>query len=820
MAISVISRPEKTLSSGYVSRWNASRTPLNYKFSSDLFPVNSVDTASNIQSFTYDSSLRGTKLEFLSTDNVSIGDFVKVESTNKIDGIHKVIDIITGFIVIDLFTTESEVSPLGTFQRYYKGYKGLAKVYAGAPSYHPYNTDASKPLTEIGTIEVEFDSSNEGIANVRNFIKPDMTSAFDYNDDNSHFAWTSFAIEYAEIWDGSDDPTFEKDILENCTPFVGFTNESFDSGLTDWTLSAGDVTWVAGTGEVIATGTGGGLQRFTDYIGQALDLRTGVPYQIEVNYDLVSATVSDNITIEIAANNGSQLTTVSFTQNIQLGSGVGIIDLTPSEDYIELYFRVYTGNPTPSAFQFNLQYFQVTTSVLDQCEYSSFSIFGAKQFQDSLGGNFGDYIADYQLQGELLTHFNTLTYPYYVNSIIPNATFNRSEGNDSIFLDEKVFDGQGNTIEEVRTQISNTSDGVYTVESGITSKSWKTGTAQIISIPSNLLLDGDNGTYEDQTPANWNITPLIYNVGTPDQIGDTISFSTISYGGQSYTSGGFNTAAPEMLKVNEPLLIARFDTNIQVIQGQEYVIESTVFAQFSSFQPDQQGNSKVFIGLEGYDLSELQSYTTFTCPTENDPNENISRGSLYTSFVAKGDTIRLVLMQLMDSDITVSTGGTWWLDETTVKGPIEHLTETKPTKIGDNCNRYNTPLRWKNGLGGWEQWNFNRYRTFNETVSNRNEIRRDVTEDWDNDFINGDTEYDTINLNVRKSLTLRSGLLTENEQIILNQIRRSIKIQIQLDGVWTTVTTKPSTFLLTDESEYMREVSFEVFLPNTLVQEQ
>ncbi len=119
-----------------------------------------------------------------------------------------------------------------------------------------------------------------------------------------------------------------------------------------------------------------------------------------------------------------------------------------------------------------------------------------------------------------------------------------------------------------------------------------------------------------------------------------------------------------------------------------------------------------------------------------------------------------------------------------------------------------------------KEWNFNRYRTFNETVSNRNEIRRDVTEDWDNDFINGDTEYDTINLKVRKSLTLRSGLLTENEQIMLNQIRRSIKIQIQLDGVWTTVTTKPSTFLLTDESEYMREVSFEVFLPNTLVQEQ
>ena len=178
-------------------------------------------------------------------------------------------------------------------------------------------------------------------------------------------------------------------------------------------------------------------------------------------------------------------------------------------------------------------------------------------------------------------------------------------------------------------------------------------------------------------------------------------------------------------------------------------------------------------------------------------------------------------MQLMTEDITVSTGGTWWLDDTTVKGPIELLTEAKPIKTSSSCSvKYNTPIRWKNDLGGWEQWNFNRYRTFNETVSNRNEIRRDVTQDWDNYFINGDSEYDTINMDVRRSVVLRSGLLSQDEQIILNTIRRSIKIQVEINGVWTTVTTNPSSFLLTDESEYMREVSFEVYLPNTLIQEQ
>ena len=198
----------------------------------------------------------------------------------------------------------------------------------------------------------------------------------------------------------------------------------------------------------------------------------------------------------------------------------------------------------------------------------------------------------------------------------------------------------------------------------------------------------------------------------------------------------------------------------------------------------------------------------------------IAEGSFQFDFEATQTSHQIEVILVITNDVLTGGGFSFGVDNTTFKGPIEYLTQVKPTKIGDKCNRYSTPLRWKNDLGGWEQWNFNRYRTFNETVSNRNEIRRDVTQDWDNDFINGDTEYETINLNVRKSLTLRSGLLTENEQIILNQIRRSIKIQIQLDGVWTTVTTKPSTFLLTDESEYMREVSFEVFLPNTLVQEQ
>ena len=48
MALTIEQRPEKTLDNGTVSKWNASATPLQYKFSSDLFPVNTVDSSISI----------------------------------------------------------------------------------------------------------------------------------------------------------------------------------------------------------------------------------------------------------------------------------------------------------------------------------------------------------------------------------------------------------------------------------------------------------------------------------------------------------------------------------------------------------------------------------------------------------------------------------------------------------------------------------------------------------------------------------------------------------------------------------------------------
>jgi hypothetical protein len=167
--ISIVSRPEKTLDNGYLSRWNASRTPLQYKFNSTKFPVNTFDTPSATQEVgPYDASKRGMRFVTSVMDKYNVGDWVKLENL-PIEGVYRVIEKESSSIYfLDLYDTGNYTVgsyPTMSDNNYYKGYKGIVKVFAGAPEYHPYDADGSKPQREIGEIQVDFDANNEGICN-------------------------------------------------------------------------------------------------------------------------------------------------------------------------------------------------------------------------------------------------------------------------------------------------------------------------------------------------------------------------------------------------------------------------------------------------------------------------------------------------------------------------------------------------------------------------------------------------------------------------------------------------------------------------------
>ena len=813
MALTIEQRPEKTLDSGLVSKWNASATPLQYKFSSDLFPVNNVDPTISISSYLYSASERGTILTLSSPQSsVNQGDYITIEGAGDINGVHKVLSTPTSsFIVIDFFISSTGTG--GTAIKYYKGYKALVKVFAGSPEYHPYNTDGSKPQTEIGTIEVNFDQNNEGVCNVRNFIKPDMSADFDYDNENSHDAWTSFAIEYAEIWDNKTTSiTFNEDILANCFPFVGFVNSDFNSGLTDWeqTTDPSRANWGSGvSGQVSAIANG---ENFTQTLYQDIQLQPAQKYGLKVDYNLVSGTISDVIKVQVFGVFGINDTAVLIQDKVLNSLGSGSIDL----DFYSVglsssvSLRVFTQNPSPSPFTIELSKFELTSEVSNQCKYSSFSIFGSKQFQNSLGGNFGDYLANSEAPGKLLTNFEALKYPFYINSLIPASTFSQSEGGNSVFLETFIFDSKGVEKEYVRQQIENKSDGVYTVNPLIETEQceWDNGTTQIISVPDNLLLDGDGGTYEDTDVSTWNISELVYSPSTPNQVGGQI----LEIDGK----GVFNTSAPFMQQ-GQTLLIAKFDTEINVIQGETYTIDSDVIVNNATFAQPLRGNTECFFIVEGYDLADL-NITTIECPP--DPIAPTVEGKISTTFTATTDTVNIIFAQRVFNTLPFGTGGSWELDNTTVKGPIAYLSEKKTIKAGVCCGKTNQLLRWKNNLGGWDKWNFTRFRTFKENTKNKIEIQRDITQDWDNYFINGDTEFDYISQEVRQIMTLRSELLTQDEQKNLNQIRSSIRVQAFINNRWVTVTVKGGNYTLYDENEKIREVSFDIELPRTLTQEQ
>ena len=773
----------------------------------------------SIVSYLYSPSQNGTVLTFSSPlpsgESLTRRDYITIEGTGAIDGVYKVnATPTTTTVIIDLFTSEAGNS--GTAIKYYKGYKALVKVFAGSPEYHPYNTDGSKPQTEIGTIEVNFDQNNKGVCNVRNFIKPDMSADFDYNNENSHEAWTSFAIEYAEIWDSKTTSTlFEQDIIANCFPFTGFSNSDFNNGLTDWeqTTTQGAANWGSGTaGQVSAIANG---ERSTQTLYQDIDMREGNKYTVSLDYDLQSATVSDNIIIFLEAKYEGITSTdsINFDFGIPLGVGNLTTDFYPTNKVEWVGVTILNNKQlNPNPFTVLVTNFQITSEAGNQCKYSSFSIFGAKQFQNSLGGNFGDYLANNQTPGKLLTNFGSLKYPFYINSLIPASTFAQSEGGNSVFLETFIYDSKGVEKEYVRQQIQNKSDGVYTVNPLIATESckWDNGTTQIISVPNNILLDGDGGTYDNQDPNTWDITPFINTPSNPNYVGTSVSSSS------SQTARIVNSA-PNM-QSGQTLLIAKFDTEINVIQGETYTIDSDISAANGNFASSLRSNVESFFIVDGYNISDL-TISTFECPAP--PASPIAvEGKISTTFTATTDTINIIFAQRVFNTIPTGTGGTWGLDNTTVKGPILYLSEKKPIKAGVCCGKTNQLLRWKNNLGGWDKWNFTRFRTFKENTKNKIEIQRDITQDWDNYFINGDTEFDYISQEVRQIITLRSELLTQDEQKNLNQIRSSIRVQAFINDRWVTVTVKGGNYTLYDENEKIREVSFDIELPRTLTQEQ
>lgn len=200
--------------------WSAVHLPIVYKITSDLWPVNSVDTVRTVTSSS--NSFGYTKLvlsgDIKATGSANELDFVKI-SVNGIEGIYQIIQWIsdTNF-VIDL--TFVGTNTYGNIQFYYQNYHARIKIYAGLTAAHTWA--AQKPYQYITELKEVPDSDNLVMVNIAEYLKSqikiltnDLLLSTLPNDIDS---FCQFYISVAESYDISLD---------------GYTIGSYESAFAD-----------------------------------------------------------------------------------------------------------------------------------------------------------------------------------------------------------------------------------------------------------------------------------------------------------------------------------------------------------------------------------------------------------------------------------------------------------------------------------------------------------------------------------------------------------------------------------------------------------
>lgn len=187
-------------------RWNSVHLPIIYKLQSTIWPINGVDTARTITTFT---NYNGYTYIVASGDIKSSGVAATLEnvvlSGTSVDGVYKIIQWFsdTNF-VIDLAYSAGNVLSSGTVQYYYLNYHAKVKVYAGFPSGHYY--DHLKPFEQVAEIRAVPDSTGLITLNVNEYVKKqiDVFKNDTWSLINDVGAWCRLYISYAESYNDSN----------------------------------------------------------------------------------------------------------------------------------------------------------------------------------------------------------------------------------------------------------------------------------------------------------------------------------------------------------------------------------------------------------------------------------------------------------------------------------------------------------------------------------------------------------------------------------------------------------------------------------------
>lgn len=133
--------------------------------------------------------------------------------------------------------------------------------------------------------------------------------------------------------------------------------------------------------------------------------------------------------------------------------------------------------------------------------------------------------------------------------------------------------------------------------------------------------------------------------------------------------------------------------------------------------------------------------------------------------------------------------------------------------------RFSIVLNWLNTLGGWEHWNFTAFKTFGFDISEVRTIERDIFQNWDVDFIVGQTESEHISLKSREAISVRSQDLTLQQINAIARIKYSIKVNDETDTTnIVTVLVDKGSFQYRTDADKRHTIEFIIRYPRKQIQ--
>lgn len=208
-------------------------------------------------------------------------------------------------------------------------------------------------------------------------------------------------------------------------------------------------------------------------------------------------------------------------------------------------------------------------------------------------------------------------------------------------------------------------------------------------------------------------------------------------------------------------------TNILVAESNEYIIEGYVFLN------DDPINlpflTRLLFKPNTYTIGELDTFTELTSSSTPDVWHRLT-----TRFIAKETgNIKIGLYQEYTNEGTNTTGN---VDSVSLKGPLDTLTERK-TIIYNQTNLYrNFNVKFLDSLGGYSYWTFKTYGDEGVSFEDAKQIKRNIFEDFPNDFIKAQVQNDYVSSASRSTISLRAENLTEQQAKDLFELVRSVRV--------------------------------------------